>query len=49
MSYRYAATDQHWGTSFYTLDTSGERPLIVDKKVVLKNDHIHHVIDVYHI
>jgi 3-phenylpropionate/cinnamic acid dioxygenase small subunit len=25
------------------------RPLITDKKVVLKNDHIHHVIDVYHI
>lgn len=49
LSYRYAATDQHWGTSFYTLDTTGERPLITAKKVVLKNDHIHHVIDIYHI
>jgi benzoate/toluate 1,2-dioxygenase beta subunit len=49
LSYRYAATDQHWGTSFYTIDTRGERPLITNKKVVLKNDHIHHVIDVYHI
>lgn len=49
LSYRYAATDQHWGTSFYTIDTRGERPLITDKKVVLKNDHIHHVIDIYHI
>lgn len=49
LSYRYAATDQHWGTSFYTIDTRGERPLIASKKVVLKNDHIHHVIDVYHI
>ena len=49
LSYRYGATDQHWGTSYYTLDTSGDRPLITSKKVVLKNDHIHHVIDVYHI
>jgi benzoate/toluate 1,2-dioxygenase beta subunit len=49
LSYRYGKTDQHWGTSFYTLDTSGPRPLITAKKVVLKNDRIHHVIDVYHI
>ena len=42
-------TDTYFGTSFYTLDTSGERPLITDKKVVLKNDYIHHVIDIYHI
>lgn len=49
LSYRYGATDQHWGTSFYTLDISGDRPLITSKKVVLKNDHIHHVIDVYHV
>ncbi|TRW99685.1 benzoate 1,2-dioxygenase small subunit [Paracoccus sp. M683] len=49
LSYRYGATDQHWGTSFYTIDTTGPKPLIRDKKVVLKNDHIHHVVDVYHI
>lgn len=49
LSYRYGATDQHWGTSYYTIDTSGPKPLITSKKVVLKNDHIHHVIDVYHI
>ena len=49
LSYRYGNTDQHWGTSFYTIDTSGAKPLITDKKVVLKNDHIHHVIDVYHV
>ncbi|WP_341236180.1 benzoate 1,2-dioxygenase small subunit [uncultured Sulfitobacter sp.] len=48
LSYRYGTTDQHWGTSFYTIETSGPKPLITDKKVVLKNDHIHHVIDVYH-
>ncbi len=48
-SFRYGDTDTHWGTSFYAIDISGERPLISDKKVVLKNDHIHHVIDIYHI
>lgn len=49
LSYRYGTTDQHWGTSYYTIDTSGAAPLITNKKVVLKNDRIHHVIDVYHI
>lgn len=49
LSFRYGTTDLHWGTSFYTIDTSGRKPLITDKKVVLKNDHIHHVIDIYHI
>ena len=49
LSYRYGKTDQHWGTSFYTIDTSGGRPLITSKKIVLKNDRIHHVIDVYHV
>lgn len=48
-TYRYGTTDQHWGTSFYTLDTTGAKPLISNKKIVLKNDKIHHVIDVYHI
>lgn len=48
-NYRYKMTDTHFGTSFYTLDTSGERPLITKKKVILKNDYIHHVIDIYHI
>ena len=48
-SYRYKTTDTYFGTSFYTLDMTGERPLIRSKKVVLKNDYIHHVIDVYHV
>lgn len=48
-TFRYGATDQHWGTSYYTLDVSGAKPLISNKKVVLKNDRIHHVIDIYHI
>ncbi|MGF1551106.1 MAG: benzoate 1,2-dioxygenase small subunit [Paracoccaceae bacterium] len=49
LSYRYGKTDTHWGTSYYTIDTTGETPLIRFKKVVLKNDQIHHVIDIYHI
>ncbi|BDT68402.1 2-halobenzoate 1,2-dioxygenase small subunit [Comamonadaceae bacterium OS-1] len=49
LSYRYNTTDSYFGTSTYTLDTSGAQPLILRKCVVLKNDYIHHVIDVYHI
>ncbi|MGD9525989.1 MAG: benzoate 1,2-dioxygenase small subunit [Dehalococcoidia bacterium] len=47
--YRYETVDTYFGTSFYTLDTSGPRPLITRKKVVLKNDYIHHVVDIYHV
>ena len=49
LSYRYSMTDSYFGTSHYTLDTSGDQPVIKRKRVVLKNDYIHHVIDVYHI
>ena len=45
--FRYNTTDQYFGTSFYTLDVTGESPLITYKKVVLKNDYIHHIVDVY--
>ena len=48
-SFRYKTVDTYFGTSFYTLDTTGSTPLIKRKKVVLKNDYIHHVIDIYHI
>jgi benzoate/toluate 1,2-dioxygenase beta subunit len=48
-SFRYKIIDTYFGTSFYTLDLSGETPVIAKKKVILKNDYIHHVIDVYHI
>jgi benzoate/toluate 1,2-dioxygenase beta subunit len=48
-SYRYKTTDTYFGTSFYTLDTTGAQPLIKRKKVILKNDYIHHVVDIYHI
>ncbi|RKO27556.1 benzoate 1,2-dioxygenase small subunit [Pseudarthrobacter phenanthrenivorans] len=45
--FRYNTTDTYFGTSFYTIDLSGAQPLILKKKVVLKNDYIHHVVDVY--
>jgi benzoate/toluate 1,2-dioxygenase beta subunit len=47
--YRYQTVDTYFGTSFYTLDTSGQQPLITYKKVILKNDYIHHVVDIYHV
>ncbi|MEV8132937.1 benzoate 1,2-dioxygenase small subunit [Pseudarthrobacter oxydans] len=45
--FRYNTTDTYFGTSFYTIDLSGTEPVILKKKVVLKNDYIHHVVDVY--
>jgi benzoate/toluate 1,2-dioxygenase subunit beta len=48
-SYRYKTIDTYFGTSFYTLDTSGPQPLIKRKKIVLKNDYIHHLVDIYQI
>ncbi len=47
--YRYKTVDTYFGTSFYTLDTTAARPLIKRKKVILKNDYIHHVVDIYHL
>jgi len=49
LSHRYKETLSFFGTSFYTIDTTGEQPLITNKKVVLKNDYIRQVIDVYHV
>lgn len=48
-SFRYKTVDSYFGTSFYTLDLSGATPLIKRKKIVLKNDYIHHVVDIYHL
>ncbi len=49
LSFRYKTTDSYFGTSFYTLDMRGTAPLIKAKKVVLKNDYVRQVIDIYHI
>ncbi|MFC6668783.1 benzoate 1,2-dioxygenase small subunit [Marinobacterium aestuariivivens] len=49
-SYRYQTTDSYYGVTHLTLvrDDAGELK-IRRKKVVLKNDCIHHVVDVYHL
>jgi benzoate/toluate 1,2-dioxygenase beta subunit len=49
LSHRYQETLSFFGTSFYTLDVRGDAPVITNKKVVLKNDYIRQVIDVYHV
>ena len=48
-SYRSKTVDTYFGTSFYTLDITAAQPRIKRKKVILKNDYIHHVLDIYHV
>jgi benzoate/toluate 1,2-dioxygenase beta subunit len=48
-NFRYKATDTHYGTSFYTLEVAGDEMKIARKKIVLVNDYIHQVIDIYHV
>ncbi|GAB3944936.1 benzoate 1,2-dioxygenase small subunit [Corynebacterium tapiri] len=45
--FRYNITDHYFGTTWVTLDVSGDEPKIAKKKIVLKNDYIHHVVDIY--
>lgn len=49
LSYRYKTVDHYFGVSFYTLKKTENSFLISDKKIILKNDCIRQVIDVYHI
>jgi benzoate/toluate 1,2-dioxygenase beta subunit len=53
LSHRYKTDFSYFGMSRYTIDFGSEsgnqQPRILDKYVVLKNDYIHQVIDVYHI
>ena len=49
LSHRYKITDHFFGTSFYTLCWREDALQIVNKKIVLKNDYIHNVIDIYHV
>ena len=49
LSHRYKKTDSFFGTAIHTLDTAGDELRILAKKVVLKSDYIHQVIDIYHI
>lgn len=47
--FRYNTTDHYFGTTWLTLDVTGETPKIAKKKIVLKNDFIHHVVDIYQV
>jgi benzoate/toluate 1,2-dioxygenase beta subunit len=49
LSHRYKTDYTHFGMSRYVIDFSGEQPQILNKYVVLKNDYINQVIDIYHI
>jgi benzoate/toluate 1,2-dioxygenase beta subunit len=49
LSFRYKTVDSYFGSSFYTLDMRGENTQILAKKVILKNDYVRQVIDVYHL
>ncbi|MBW8354082.1 MAG: benzoate 1,2-dioxygenase small subunit [Pseudomonas sp.] len=49
LSFRYKTVDSYFGCSFYTLDVCGENPLILAKKVILKNDYVRQVVDIYHL
>ena len=49
LSHRYRETSQFFGTNYYTLDISGDQPLIINKRIVLNNDYINQVVDVYHL
>ena len=49
LSHRYRETSHFFGTVFCSLDISGETPVITRKKVILNNDYINQVIDVYHL
>ncbi len=48
-SHRYKADTTYFGTSTYRLIHQDGALKIANKKVCLKNDYIHHVIDIYHI
>jgi len=49
LSHRYKTDYSHFGMSRYVIDFSGPAPQILDKYVVLKNDYVSQVIDIYHI
>jgi benzoate/toluate 1,2-dioxygenase beta subunit len=48
LAHRYKTNFSYFGMSRYVIDFR-RAPRILDKYVVLKNDYIHQVIDIYHI
>jgi benzoate/toluate 1,2-dioxygenase subunit beta len=49
LNHRYKLTDHFFGTIFVTFRKIGDRLVISRKKIVLKNDYIRQVLDVYHV
>ncbi|MBJ8419331.1 benzoate 1,2-dioxygenase small subunit [Acinetobacter courvalinii] len=49
LSFRYKTTYSYFGMSRYVIDCSDDQPKILSKYVVLKNDYINQVIDIYHL
>jgi len=49
LSFRYKTTYSYFGMSRYVIDCSDDEPRILSKYVVLKNDYINQVIDIYHL
>jgi benzoate/toluate 1,2-dioxygenase subunit beta len=49
LSHRYKTNYSYFGLSRYVIDFNDTSPRILNKYVVLKNDYINQVIDIYHI
>lgn len=49
LNHRYKITDHFFGTMFVTLRRAGDDFVIAYKKIVLKNDYIRQVLDIYHV
>ena len=49
LSHRYKTDYTHYGMSRYVIDFSSEQAQILNKYIVLKNDYINQLIDIYHI
>jgi benzoate/toluate 1,2-dioxygenase subunit beta len=49
LNHRYKTTDHFFGSMHVTLRKVGDDLLISSKKIVLKNDYIRQVLDVYHV
>ena len=49
LSHRMKQTSQFFGTAHCTLDIGGDAIRILKKTIVLKNDYIHQVVDIYHL
>lgn len=49
LSHRMQQTSQFFGTAHCTLDMRGDAIRILKKMIVLKNDYIHQVVDIYHL